>query len=172
MIINLAITPSDRLKKCISGEASPRELSSREQISDKKPNKKKYHSVESIPLLMTTTPQCPVLASLNRHQQLVTVVLICITEVTKPVAYWHYKVLGLDSLCDFFYPLFFKHFSAACAPWDQECILHLTACSPIFCRHILSISSIFHNAILKTNIQSFRKNTGLYHHKLWSEFRS
>lgn len=102
----------------------------------KSPTKKKYHSVESIPLLMTTTPQCPVLASLNRHQQLVTVVLICITEVTKPVAYWHYEVLGLDSLCDFFYPFFFKHFSAACAPWDQECILHFTACSPIFCRHI------------------------------------
>lgn len=113
IIINLAITPADRLKKYISGEASPRGF----QI--KSSTIKKYHSVEAIPILMTTPPQCPVLASLNRHQHLVTAVLLCITEVTKPVAYRCYKVLGLDSLCDFFYPFFFKHFSAAHAPWDQ-----------------------------------------------------
>lgn len=61
------------------------------------------------------TPQCPVLTSLNRHEHLITVVLICITEVIKPVVYCS-KEARLDSPYDFFYSFFFKHFFAACPP--------------------------------------------------------
>lgn len=129
----------------------------------------KHHSVEAITTLTTKIPRCPVLASLNRHEHLVTVALICTTEVTKSVAYWSYKVLGLDSLYDFFYPSFSKHFSFPCPPWDQEKYKASFTLFPvvpsfadIFCQSV----QYFIMPFLKLTLQSFRKNTG--QHKLWN----
>lgn len=165
------ITPAHSLRKCIPGEASPRGFGDREQISDNKLNKKKKknHSVEAIAILMTTTPQCPVLTSLNRHEHHVTGVLFCTTEVTKPVVYWSYEVLGLNSLYDFFYPFFFKYFSSACPPWEQEkynasftLFPVVPSFADIFCQSV----QYFIIPFWKLTLQSLRKNTGLYQHKL------